>query len=97
MDFVAVLFDWHTGSVNWSYMFALNGIRLCTLDVSIPMLFACSMKCRGGRSKSRYNREGDRYSYRLICVFLCRTSRILFDARDIEIYRGAHKLIGGAR
>ena len=34
--FVAVLFDWHTGSVNWSYMFALNGIRLCTLGVSIP-------------------------------------------------------------
>jgi hypothetical protein len=34
--FVAVLFDWHVGSVNWSYMFALNGIRLCTLDVSLP-------------------------------------------------------------
>ena len=33
--FVAVLFDWHVGSVNWSYMFALNGIRLCTLDVSL--------------------------------------------------------------
>jgi hypothetical protein len=34
--FVAILFDWHVGSVNWSYMFALNGIRLCTLDVSLP-------------------------------------------------------------
>jgi hypothetical protein len=34
--FVAVLFDWHLGSVNWSYMFALNGIRLCTLDTSLP-------------------------------------------------------------
>ena len=33
--FVAVLFDWHVGSVNWSYMFALNGMRLCTLDVSL--------------------------------------------------------------
>jgi hypothetical protein len=33
--FVAILFDWHVGSVNWSYMFALNGIRLCTLDVSL--------------------------------------------------------------
>jgi hypothetical protein len=33
--FVAVLFDWHVGSVNWSYMFALNGIRLCTLDGSL--------------------------------------------------------------
>ena len=33
--FVAILFDWHVGSVNWSYMFALNGIRLCALDVSI--------------------------------------------------------------
>jgi hypothetical protein len=34
--FVAVLFDWQVASVNWSYMFALNGIRLCTLDVSLP-------------------------------------------------------------
>ena len=33
--FVAILFDWHVGSVNWSYMFALNGIRLCALDVSL--------------------------------------------------------------
>ncbi|MGO9547411.1 MAG: hypothetical protein ACLPPF_21785 [Rhodomicrobium sp.] len=33
--FVAVLFDWHIGTVNWSYMFALKGIRLCTLDVSL--------------------------------------------------------------
>jgi hypothetical protein len=34
--FVAVLFDWHVGSIDWSFMFALNGIRLCTLDVSLP-------------------------------------------------------------
>jgi hypothetical protein len=34
--FVAVLFDWHTSSVNWPYMFAFDGMRLCTLDVSLP-------------------------------------------------------------
>jgi hypothetical protein len=34
--FMAVLSDWHVGSVDWSYMSALNGIRLCTLDVSLP-------------------------------------------------------------
>jgi hypothetical protein len=34
--FVAILFDWNVGSVNWPYMFAINGMRLCTLDVSLP-------------------------------------------------------------
>lgn len=33
--FVAVLLDYHLGSVAWHYTFALKGIRLCTLDVSL--------------------------------------------------------------
>ena len=34
--FVAVLFDWQFASVCWPYTFALKGMRLCTLDVTLP-------------------------------------------------------------
>jgi hypothetical protein len=34
--FVAVLLDWQVNSIAWHYMFAWRGVRLCTLDVSLP-------------------------------------------------------------
>jgi hypothetical protein len=33
--FVAVLLDYHLSALMWQYIFALKGIRLCTLDVSL--------------------------------------------------------------
>ena len=32
---MAVLLDWQTNTVAWQWMFALRGIRLCTLDVTL--------------------------------------------------------------
>jgi hypothetical protein len=34
--FVAVLLDWQVNSIAWHYMFAWRGVRLCTLDESLP-------------------------------------------------------------
>jgi hypothetical protein len=51
--FVAILFDWHVGSVNWSYMFALNGMRLCTLDVSLPDALRLLARACSARLESR--------------------------------------------
>jgi hypothetical protein len=92
--FVAILFDWHVGSVNWSYMFALNGIRLCTLDVSLPD----ALRLLDERLETEDPNLGTTVRvYCLICVFLCRTS-VSRSTQEISKYtsvgdRWAHRLV----